>query len=136
MTQAVSVLVVEDEELIQEIVNEALEDGGFDVVRAMTGEEAVAKLEAADADYRALVTDIRLGRSALLGWDVAKRAREIHPEMPVVYISGDSGHDWSANGVPGSLMITKPFAPAQLVTAVAQLINERAAAPSGNDPET
>jgi hypothetical protein len=36
---------------------------------------------------RALVTDIDLGGSSPTGWDVARRARELHPELPVVYLS-------------------------------------------------
>jgi hypothetical protein len=33
--------------------------------------------------------------------------------MPVVYITGDSTHDWSSKGVPDSVVIAKPFAPAR-----------------------
>ena len=44
--------------------------------------------------------------------------------MPVVYMSGNSEHEWSSKGVPNSIMITKPFAAAQLVTAVATLITD------------
>jgi hypothetical protein len=38
-------------------------------------------------------------------------------------MSGDSAEEWSSKGVPHSIMLPKPFAPAQLVTAVYQLIN-------------
>jgi ABC-type proline/glycine betaine transport system permease subunit len=38
-------------------------------------------------------------------------------------MSGSSAEDWASKGVPHSVMIAKPFAPAQLVTAVAQLLN-------------
>jgi hypothetical protein len=34
-----------------------------------------------------------------------------------------SADKWAANGVPSSILLTKPFAPAQLVTAVSQLLN-------------
>jgi hypothetical protein len=44
--------------------------------------------------------------------------------MPIVYMSGDSDHEWSSKGVPSSIIIAKPFAPAQLVTAVSTVINE------------
>jgi hypothetical protein len=42
--------------------------------------------------------------------------------MPVVYLSGDSSHEWSSKGVPDSVMIAKPFVPVQLVTAISILI--------------
>jgi DNA-binding response OmpR family regulator len=69
------------------------------------------------------VTDINLGSGKLDGWNVARRAREIDPEFPVVYMTGDSADEWASKGVPNSILITKPFAPAQLVTAISQLLN-------------
>ena len=117
------ILVVEDDNLVQCVVEEALTNGGFKIVITSSGENAVELLEAADGKYRALVTDINLGRDKLEGWEVARRAREIDPLFPVVYMSGDSAADWASKGVPDSIMLAKPFAPAQLVTAVSQLLN-------------
>ena len=116
------ILVVEDEHLIQSMVEEALADGGFEAAIAASGEEAVTLLTGSKGKYRALVADIDLG-GKMDGWEVAKHARETDPEFPVVYMSGDSAGDWAANGVPNSIMLNKPFAPAQLVTAVSQLLN-------------
>jgi len=79
-------------------------------------------LEGERTNYRALITDInRLG--TLDGWDVAKRARELKPDMPVIYMTGLAADDWASRGVPNSLLLQKPFAPAQIVTAVAQMLN-------------
>lgn len=118
------VFVVEDEALIQDLLIDPLKDAGFEVLIASSGGEAIKLLEGQEAiSIRALVTDIQLGPSSPSGWKVARRARELHPEIPVVYVTGDSAHDWSSQGVPNSLLITKPFAPAQIVTAVSQLLN-------------
>jgi DNA-binding response OmpR family regulator len=117
------ILVVEDDTLIQSVVEEALADGGYRIVIASSGENAVKLIAAADGKYRALVTDINLGRNTVDGWGVARHAREIDPAFPIIYMSGDSATDWSSKGVPNSIMLTKPFAPAQLVTAVSQLLN-------------
>jgi len=46
--------------------------------------------------------------------------------MPVVYVSGDSAADWPVKGVPQSIMLSKPYAHAQLISALATLINARA----------
>ena len=119
-----NILVVDDDPLLQRIAEEALRDGGFETVVAASGEEAVELLDTADGKYRALVTDINLGRDRMSGWDVARRAREIDAKFPVVYMSGESAEDWSARGVPDSIMLSKPFAPAQLVTAVSQALND------------
>jgi DNA-binding response OmpR family regulator len=117
------ILVVEDDPLIHAIVEESLSEGGFEVAIASSGENAVDLLAASDGKYRALVTDINLGTDGITGWDVARHAREINPSFPVVYMSGDSAEDWASQGVPNSIMLSKPFAPAQLVTAVSQLLN-------------
>lgn len=117
------ILVVEDDQLIQSVVEESLIEGGFDIVIASSGENAVELLDASEGNYRALVTDINLGRGKIDGWRVARHAREIEPNFPVVYMSGKDAGDWASLGVPNSIMLAKPFAPAQLVTAVSQLLN-------------
>lgn len=117
------ILVVEDEVLIQSLLSEALHDGGYEAKITGSGEEAIKLLDVSDSKFRALVTDINLGRGKLDGWEVARHAREVDPDMPVVYMTGDSAADWSSKGVPNSILITKPFAPAQILTAVSQLLN-------------
>jgi DNA-binding response OmpR family regulator len=57
------------------------------------------------------------------GWQVARQAREIDPMLPIVYMTGTSTEEWTAKGVPNTILLQKPFAPAQMVTAVSQLIN-------------
>ena len=116
------VLVVEDDAPVQTIVEEALADGGFEPAIAASGEEAVTLLKGIKGKYRALVTDIQL-RGVMDGWEAARRAREIDPEFPIVYMTGGNAADWPSHGVPNSILLTKPFAPAQLVTAVSQLLN-------------
>jgi CheY-like chemotaxis protein len=118
----VLVLVVEDDPFIQLDVETALQDGGYATVTAISGKAALGQLEAG-ADIRALVTDVNLG-DAISGWDVARRARELTPDLPVVYVTSVAHDDWSAHGVPDSVLISKPFASAQLITAISQLLNE------------
>ncbi len=79
---------------------------------AATAEEALAALDAHGDEVRALVTDIKLG-SSTTGWDVARHAREVKPDMPVVYTAGSESNDWPVLGVPNSILVPKPFAPAQ-----------------------
>jgi DNA-binding NtrC family response regulator len=117
------ILVVEDEDMIRDLVEETLGDSGFKVVLANSGEEALRLLDNAQRKYRALVTDVNLGRDTITGWDVARHARSVDPELAVVYMTGDSAAEWASQGVPNSVLITKPFASAQLVTGVAQLLN-------------
>ncbi len=116
------ILVVEDEEFLQSFVEDALREGGIEAAVASSGEEAVNLLKANNGQYRALVTDIDL-KGKMDGWEVAQHAREIQPDFPIVYMSGAAAADWTSKGVPNSVMLPKPFAPAQLLTAIANLLN-------------
>ena len=116
------IMVVEDDHLVQTMVEAALVDGGFEPAIAASGEEAVTLLKGGLTKYRALVTDINL-RGSMEGWEVARQAREIDPEFPIVYMTGLSAEEYGSKGVPNSILLNKPFAPAQLVTAVSQLLN-------------
>lgn len=127
-TELPIILIVEDDLAIQAIVDEALIDAGFETAIAASAEEAVTLLKGKVASYRALVTDINL-KGMMNGWEVAKAAREIDPAFPIVYMTGASAGDWPSHGVPNSILLEKPFAPAQLVTAFSQLLN--GSAPAG-----
>jgi DNA-binding response OmpR family regulator len=118
----VLIFVVEDEQAIQEVLKYALEDAGFAVSAASSGEDAMQMLNTNGEFFQALVTDVNLGSPTTTGWDIAKRAREIIDQLPVVYVTAN-GHEWGSKGVPNSVLLPKPFAGAQLVTAVSQLLN-------------
>jgi len=124
MDASILIFVVEDDKQIKDLLEDALKEGGFAVASAVEGADAIRMLEVEGADYRVLVTDVHLPPGQLTGWDVAKRARELNPEIPVVYMTGAGGDDWASNGVPNSVLVLKPFATAQIVTAVANLLNQ------------
>jgi DNA-binding response OmpR family regulator len=121
MTKNQLLLLVEDEALIQNLLGNALVKAGYEVVVAGNGVKALEEL-ALDANrFRGVITDIRLG-SGPNGWAVAHRARALSPTIPVIYMSGDSGHEWSSQGVPNSVMLVKPFRMSEVVAAVSALI--------------
>jgi DNA-binding response OmpR family regulator len=117
-----NILVVEDEMFILHMMESALEDGGFRAILASSGEQAIQMLGAPKTVFRALVTDVNLG-GPKSGWDVAKHAREIDPEIAVIYVTGHGAAEWTSHGLPKSVLITKPFAVTQLLTAVSSLLN-------------
>jgi len=116
------VLIIEDDVCMQGIVEDALNEAGFETAIAPSAEDAVTLLKGKVMNYRAFVADINL-RGRMTGWDVAKQARQIESEFPVVYMTGAAADDWASHGVPNSILLVKPFSPAQLVTAVSQLLN-------------
>jgi DNA-binding response OmpR family regulator len=120
--EPVQLLVVEDEVLIHLSIEDALAEAGYEIVIAMNGKTAIAELDADAALFKGVITDIRLG-SKETGWDVARHARELAPEMPIIYMTGDSAHEWASQGVPNSIVIQKPFAMGQLVAGISNLLN-------------
>jgi len=111
------ILYVEDEILIQTMVLDAFERTRFAMVTAISAAQAMELLADPEAGIDGLITDINLN-SRLNGWDVARAGRVSNSTLPVIYVSGASGHEWTAQGVSGSEMIMKPFAPTFLVAAM------------------
>jgi DNA-binding response OmpR family regulator len=127
MAESPRVLVVDDEMGILDLLQTVLSEAGFDVSTALTGDRALKVLEAEAEQIRALVTDVRLP-GLIDGWELARRGRAIAPQLCVIYVTGDSEASWASSGVPGSHLVAKPFAPAQVVTAIASLLNVGGAA--------
>jgi len=116
MAGSLKVLVVEDDQVIGSVLEDALTDGGFQSSIASSGEVALTLLGKGKYDF--LVLDIKLGKDGIRGWHVARRARAINPGLPVIYMSGAAGEEWEVYGVAKSVILTKPFAPAQLISAI------------------
>lgn len=110
------ILLVEDETFIAEMIQDALEDRGFEVKSAHTDRGAYDLLEGEARSFAMLIADINLGPGAT-GFDVARRARELHPDLKVVYISGHAAH-LQQQGVEGSVMFPKPFYPDELADQI------------------
>jgi CheY-like chemotaxis protein len=110
------VLVVEDDDLVRIVAVECLQEAGFDVVEAATGEEALAKCKERVAD--ALFTDIRLP-GQVSGWDIAEFCREHNPRLPVVYATGFSPE--AARVVPGARLFHKPYQMETVINTIREL---------------
>ena len=82
-----------------------------------SAEEALTLFRGRVKEYRALVADVNL-RGRLSGWEIARQVREKEPAFPIIYTTAASAHEWPSHGVPNSILLTKPFAPAQLITAL------------------
>jgi CheY-like chemotaxis protein len=103
-----NVLVVEDEAMICELISEVLEENGFDVHTATTGEAALNYLESAGAEVDVLFTDINL-EGRMDGSTLAKVARERRPDLPIVYCSGRYSPTAIAPLVTRSVFVKKPY---------------------------
>jgi CheY-like chemotaxis protein len=111
------VLIVEDDELVREAIVLELEEAGFEVHAAESGDEAsflLPKMRRIDL----LLTDIRMpGR--INGWVLADMARCRRPDLPVIYASAYRPED--SREVEGSLFISKPYRVGEILAAIGQL---------------
>lgn len=104
----IRILLVEDEFLIAEWVAEALSEHGFVVHAASSAGEALRYLAAAPVDI--LFTDINLG-DGMDGTALARRARAMLPELPVIYASARVAELEPQQRVPGAIFVRKPYEP-------------------------
>jgi CheY-like chemotaxis protein len=111
----VDVLLVEDDELIRDILGEALDDAGLDTVRSPNAEDALAQMSG-DAPF-VMVTDINLG-AGMDGLALGREARQRFPNLPIVYISGRYAE---VSGLrKDERFLPKPFPASALLKTIAE----------------
>ncbi|MGE3150735.1 MAG: response regulator [Pseudorhodoplanes sp.] len=115
-----SVLVVEDEDMILDMVSEALTEEGFEVHAFANANEALRYL-LAGSTVDVLFTDINL--PDMDGLALAVRARQIRPSLPVVYASGRISALRAEERVPESEFVPKPYNPIQICRALARAVH-------------
>ena len=105
----VRVLVVDDETHVREVLIEALEADGCEVVSAQSGEIALALYEQYEGKFDAVFTDI--GMPDMNGWELCTEIRERSKTMPIAIISGwaDAISVQTRNAVKADWVVAKPF---------------------------
>jgi CheY-like chemotaxis protein len=122
-TEPIRVLLVEDEYLISQWVAESLAEQGFAVCTATNGMDALKCLASVPVDI--LFTDINLAGS-MDGTMLARRARELLPDLPVVYASGRVNILDPQVRVPGSTFVPKPYVPSLIGRVLANAVKSAA----------
>ena len=113
-----TILFVEDEPLLGELMTEALTDKGFEV-QAVPDAGGALRYLLSGADVDVLFTDIDLGEG-MDGTTLAQLAREMRPKLPVVYASGRRSAD-QLDTVPGSVFLPKPYSLSQVDQTLARV---------------
>jgi CheY-like chemotaxis protein len=112
------VLLIEDDDLIRSTLAETLSDEGIEVDGLANAEDALVLLGAGQVPD-VLVTDINLG-PGIDGVDLADMARARHPDVEIVFISGQPfGTEGRALGVH-ERFVRKPFTPSDLAAVIRQ----------------
>jgi CheY-like chemotaxis protein len=117
-----TVLLVEDELLISQLVADWLSERGFAVHAAATGDEALAYMGDGGA-VDVLFTDINLP-GGIDGAELAQRARQMRPDLPIVYASGRHGCCDIGAVVARSVFVAKPYDPADVCSLLERLTAE------------
>jgi signal transduction histidine kinase/CheY-like chemotaxis protein len=117
-----TVLVVEDEPELLELVARILADAGFTVLRASGGDEAVAIVSSHPGALDLVLTDVVMPGDD--GFAVARRVREMRPGVAVAYMSGFTDDGRAGKG---ESMLRKPFKPADLLAHVRRALGVGAA---------
>jgi CheY-like chemotaxis protein len=121
----IHVLLVEDEFLISEWIAESLSEQGFAVQTVANAADALGHLASDQVDV--LFTDINLP-GGMDGAALARRARELLPNLPVVYASARATMLSPEARVPGAIVVPKPYEPAlvgRLLTAALHYATSR-----------
>jgi CheY-like chemotaxis protein len=132
-TQPIRLLLVEDEFLISEMVAEDLSEQGFSVWTVSNARDALAHLASTAVDV--LFTDVNLP-GGMDGMALARRAREMRPDLPIVYASGHVNVFGLDACVPGSIFIAKPYLPSVIARVLTTAIKAVGTARSGAGPRT
>lgn len=115
-----TVLVAEDEEALREVTTRILGRGGYTVLAASDGADALEVASAHDGPIHLLLSDVVM--PGMLGRVLAERLQQARPDTRVLFMSGYAQPVLTSNGIldPGVHLVEKPFTGADLLAAVAE----------------
>ncbi|HEY6887193.1 MAG TPA: ATP-binding protein, partial [Solirubrobacter sp.] len=118
--RGVTVLVVDDEPTVRDLVTRVLEHHDARVISAANGQDALTALVEHEDAVDVVLTDIVM--PSMSGIELARRLRSDRPGLPLVYFSGDGGDVDRPDDGP---LLRKPFTPDALVSAIADVLPAR-----------
>jgi two-component system cell cycle sensor histidine kinase/response regulator CckA len=118
-----TILVVEDESGVRDLVVDVLESAGYTVLAASDGEKAEKLCQKHPSPIHLLITDMVLPRMS--GRDVAVKCSQYHSKAKVLFMSGYTDDVIFHSGAldPGMAFIEKPFTPDTFLRKVREVLN-------------
>jgi CheY-like chemotaxis protein len=120
-----TILMVEDDELVRMSVQSLIESLGYRVVPARDGPDALEILRR-DTPIDLLFTDVVMP-GGMHGPELAAEARRLRPELKVLYTSGYPGSEYSADGLTGHQVLSKPYEAYELAAKLREILEGRSA---------
>jgi two-component system, cell cycle sensor histidine kinase and response regulator CckA len=123
-----TILLVEDESVVRQLVAEILESNGYAVLQAGDGPSALELLRRHTDDVDLLVTDVVM--PGMSGPEVANAVSAMRPQTQVLYISGYTDSQIGHHGVlePGVAFLQKPFSAGDLTRKVRSVLDDASVA--------
>lgn len=117
-----TILIVEDEDILREIVKDYLLNGGYEVLEAADGNEALSLFE--EHEVHLVILDIMLPE--VDGWSVCRRIRK-SSNVPIIMLTARSDEEDTLLGfeLGADDYVTKPYSPQILLARVKRLIESR-----------
>jgi len=119
-----TILLTEDEQDVREVAREFLESGGYAVIEARDGAEALGFVNKHEGGINLLITDMVM--PGMTGLELAARMKEKRPGLRILYMSGysDRAAAESLQSDPSLRLLTKPFSRWALLRAVHELLKQ------------
>jgi len=118
-----TILVVEDEPVLSQLVETSLKRRGYEVLVASSGETAESIAQSHKGPIHLLLTDVVMPQTS--GREVAKRICELRPQTRVMWMSGYTDEAIMHHGIldPGVHFLQKPFTPSTLAQKVREVLD-------------
>ena len=120
-----TILLVEDEAGVRELVAETLHGHGYHVIEAPHGGQALELCEQYDGKIDLMLTDVVMPQMS--GRELADRARPLRPDMKVMFVSGYTDISVVHHGIldAHAAFLPKPFTPDGLARKVREILDSR-----------
>jgi CheY-like chemotaxis protein len=117
-----TILVVEDDDDLREVVERILAKSGYQVIAAGSGPKAIEAAKEHHGDIDLLLTDVVMPQ--MQGNELARLLTAERPDLRVLFMSGYAEHALGASGTlePGAILLEKPFTEPTVLALVRRVL--------------
>lgn len=116
------IMVVDDSASLRQVVSIALKGGGYDVIEACDGKDALSKLTG--QKIHLIISDVNMPNMDGITFVKEAKQKAEYKFTPVIMLTTEAGESMKQQGqaAGAKAWVVKPFQPAQMLTAVSKLV--------------